>query len=135
MAQHITVTDYQPQWPEKYREEEALLREILGENCLAVYHIGSTSVPGLAAKPILDIMPVVKSLEAVDAAAKNLEAAGYEYLGEFGIRGRRYLRKGGEERTHQVHILPGATRKTSGGTWPSEISCAPTGRSGRNTPR
>ena len=68
MAQHITVTDYQPQWPEKYREEEALLREILGENCLAVYHIGSTSVPGLAAKPILDIMPVVKSLEAVDAA-------------------------------------------------------------------
>ncbi len=105
MAQHITVTDYQPQWPEKYREEEALLREILGENCLAVYHIGSTSVPGLAAKPILDIMPVVKSLEAVDAAAKNLEAAGYEYLGEFGIRGRRYLRKGGEERTHQVHIF------------------------------
>ena len=62
-------------------------------------------MPGLAAKPIIDILPVVRSLEAVDAAKDSLEALGYEYLGEFGIPGRRYLRKGGDERTHQVHVF------------------------------
>lgn len=62
-------------------------------------------MPGLAAKPIIDIMPVVRSLEKTDQKASEFEKEGYEYLGEFGIRGRRYLRKGQDERTHQVHIL------------------------------
>ena len=69
MPQHIIIADYDPSWPQKYREEEKRLKQILGENCMAMYHIGSTSVPGLAAKPILDILPVVKSLEKVDEAA------------------------------------------------------------------
>ena len=69
MPQHIVVTDYNPEWPHMYQEEEKKIRAILRENCTAVYHIGSTSVPGLAAKPILDIMPVVKSLEAADRVA------------------------------------------------------------------
>ena len=105
MPQHIVVTDYNPEWPHMYQEEEKKIRAILRENCTAVYHIGSTSVPGLAAKPILDIMPVVKSLEAADRVAAEFEKLGYEYLGEFGIKGRRYLRKGGDERTHQIHIF------------------------------
>ena len=105
MPQHIFVTDYNPEWPHMYQEEEKKIRAILRENCTAVYHIGSTSVPGLAAKPILDIMPVVKSLEAADRVAAEFEKLGYEYLGEFGIKGRRYLRKGGDERTHQIHIF------------------------------
>lgn len=105
MPQHIIIADYDPSWPQKYWEEEKRLKQILGENCMAMYHIGSTSVPGLAAKPILDILPVVKSLEKVDEAAAEFEKIGYEYLGEFGIQGRRYLRKGGEERTHQIHMF------------------------------
>ena len=105
MPQHNIIADYDPSWPQKYREEEKRLKQILGENCMAMYHIGSTSVPGLAAKPILDILPVVKSLEKVDEAAAEFEKIGYEYLGEFGIQGRRYLRKGGEERTHQIHMF------------------------------
>ena len=105
MSQHITVTAYDPLWAEKYEQESALARDILADNCIAIYHIGSTSVPGLAAKPVIDIMAAVRSLEKVDRVAAAFSEIGYEYLGEFGIEGRRYLRKGGDERTHQIHIF------------------------------
>ena len=105
MPQHITVVNYDPEWPSKYARERDYITEILKDNCIAVYHIGSTSVPGLAAKPIIDIMAVVRSLEEVDTVADKFAEIGYEYLGEFGIKGRRYLRKGGDERTHQIHIF------------------------------
>ena len=105
MPQHITVVNYDPEWPSKYVRERDYITEILKDNCISIYHIGSTSVPGLAAKPIIDIMVVVRSLERVDTVAEKLSNIGYEYLGEFGIAGRRYLRKGGDERTHQIHIF------------------------------
>lgn len=105
MSQHITVVDYNPLWPKKYEEEALLIKDILADNCVAIYHIGSTSVEGLAAKPIIDIMAAVQNLEKVDDAAEAFSKIGYEYLGEFGIAGRRYLRKGGDERTHQIHIF------------------------------
>ena len=105
MPQHITVVNYDPEWPSKYVRERDYITEILKDNCIAVYHIGSTSVPGLAAKPIIDIMAVVRILEEVDTVADKFAEIGYEYLGEFGIKGRRYLRKGGDERTHQIHIF------------------------------
>lgn len=105
MPQHIIVVNYDPEWPSKYVRERQRIAGILKDNCLAVYHIGSTSVPGLAAKPVIDIMAVVRSLEEADCAAEKFAEIGYEYLGEFGIEGRRYLRKGGDERTHQIHIF------------------------------
>ncbi|MBC5746512.1 GrpB family protein [Dysosmobacter sp. NSJ-60] len=105
MPQHVVVVPYQPAWAEAFRRESEAVKAALGENCLRVYHIGSTAVEGLDAKPIVDLMPVVQRLGAVDARAEALRALGYEYLGEFGIPGRRYLRKGGDERTHQMHIF------------------------------
>lgn len=105
MPQHVVISDYDPAWPEEFRREAAAIARILGDNLTAIHHIGSTAVPGLAAKPIIDIMPVVRSLGAVDGARAALESLGYEYLGEFGIPGRRYMRKGGDERTHQVHVF------------------------------
>lgn len=105
MSQHITIADYNPLWVKKYEEESVLIKDILADNCIAIYHIGSTSVPGLAAKPIIDIMVAVRSLEKVDCVSEAFSEIGYEYLGEFGIEGRRYLRKGGDERTHQIHIF------------------------------
>ena len=105
MPQHITVVNYDPEWPSKYVRERDYITEILKDNCISIYHIGSTSVPELAAKPIIDIMVVVRSLDRVDAVAEKSSDMGYEYLGEFGIVGRRYLRKGGDERTHQIHIF------------------------------
>ena len=105
MAQHIVVTEYDPLWRKMFEEEAYVIKCILRDNCLVIHHIGSTSVQVLAAQPIIDIMPVVHSLERVDAVRKSFEEIGYEYLGEFGITGRRYLRKGGDERTHQIHIF------------------------------
>ena len=105
MPQHITVLNYDPEWPLKYERERKAIAEILDGNGISIYHIGSTSVPGLAAKPIIDMMAVVRSLEKVDDAREKFSELGYEYLGEFGIAGRRYFRKGGDERTHQIHIF------------------------------
>lgn len=105
MSRHINVIDYNPLWTKKFEEESLLIKDIISDNCIAIYHIGSTYMPGLAAKPIIDIMVVVKSLEKVDDVAEDFLKIGYEYLGEFGIVGRRYLRKGGDERTHHIHIF------------------------------
>ena len=105
MSQHVIVVDYDASWPKKYEEEAAALRALLGGNCVALWHIGSTSIPGLAAKPIIDILGAVKCLKEADEQRAAFEKLGYEYLGEFGIAGRRYLRKGGDERTHQVHLF------------------------------
>ena len=106
----IQVVPYDPSWPSRYRREAALLREALGDCLVEIHHIGSTSVPGLWAKPIIDILPVVTAVEEADRRRAALEALGYEYLGEFGIPGRRYLRKGGEHRTHQVHLFDRESR-------------------------
>lgn len=105
MALHVVIQEYDSKWEQAFQEEKQALQAILKDNCVDIHHIGSTSVPGLAAKPIIDIMPVVKSLVAVDQAAGEFQAIGYEFLGEFGIPGRRYLRKGGDNRTHNVHIF------------------------------
>ena len=105
MPQHITVSDYNAEWPIKFYRESQAISAILTDNCIEIYHIGSTSVNGLSAKPIIDIMAVVKNLGAVDYTRDKFSALGYEWLGEFGMAGRRYLRKGGDNRTHQIHIF------------------------------
>lgn len=102
---NILVVDYDPGWPEAFKSESAQIQRILGDNLLQVFHIGSTSVSGLRAKPIIDMMPVVRSLARVDACTAAFESIGYEVMGEFGMPGRRYMRKGGDNRTHQVHTF------------------------------
>lgn len=89
------------------RELKNILKDILVE----VYHIGSTAVKGLAAKSIIDIMPVVTNISLVDKHNKEFVAIGYECMGEFGIEGRRYFRKGGDNRTHQIHIFEQSNHK------------------------
>lgn len=105
MPQRIYISAYDPAWERLFEEEAALIRRILGSNLAAIHHIGSTAVPGLCAKPIIDILPVVYDLAAVDRQTDAFAAAGYEAMGEFGIPGRRYFRKGGDRRTHQLHIF------------------------------
>ena len=101
----VTLYIHNPVWNTEAARTIKVLKEILGDIATETEHVGSTAVNTIMAKPIIDIMPVVFELEAVDAAAGEFEKAGYEYMGEFGIAGRRYLRKGGCERTHQVHIF------------------------------
>ena len=75
--QSIVVVDYDPAWPERFRREEARIRSSLGEVALSVEHIGSTSVPGLAAKPIVDILLVVEDSSDEASYVPALESAGY----------------------------------------------------------
>lgn len=101
----VEVVDYRPEWAEMYAAEAEKIREVLGENLIEIHHIGSTAVKGLKAKPIIDILAVVSDLVSLDGKNSEFEKAGYECMGEFGIRGRRYFRKGEEIRTHQIHGL------------------------------
>lgn len=99
----IRVVGYDESWESDFRREAALLREALGGVLLEVHHIGSTAVPGLAAKPVIDILLEVVSLEAMDGRAEEMIALGYRPRGENGIAGRRYYQRGDANRTHQVH--------------------------------
>ncbi len=101
----VTVTTYNEAWPQAFTEEAKLIKEVMGSVLLKIHHIGSTAVPGLAAKPIIDMMPEVSSLLLLDELSTQMAKIGYEAKGEFGIQGRRYYRKGGLNRTHQIHAF------------------------------
>lgn len=101
----IKIVPYHPDWVQMFNKASTQIHQALGANCLAVHHIGSTSVPGLAAKPIIDIMPVVKDIIEVDQRIEEMESLGYQAMGEYGIPFRRYFKKGQQVRTHHVHVF------------------------------
>ena len=102
----IEVVDYRPSWVSDFCQEKAKLQSLLTpSNVVSVHHIGSTSVEGLCAKPIIDILIEVKSLEKLDDDDHLMQSLGYEVKGEYGISGRRYYQKGGSQRSHQVHAF------------------------------
>lgn len=79
-----------PQWPRMAEQEGQRFAALLGDNLIAVHHVGSTSIPGIWAKPTLDLAPEVRRVEAMDAIQDRIEAAGYQYWGEYGLPGRRF---------------------------------------------
>lgn len=101
----ITVVAYDDRWPDAFEAESALLQATLGHVISGIHHIGSTSVPGLAAKPVIDIMLEVTRLVELDSLNVAMERAGYTARGENGIPGRRYFTKGEEQRSHHVHAF------------------------------
>ena len=105
MVRRMKVVEYSAEWPCLYEQEIALLREVLGDEIFRSHHIGSTSVSGLAAKPIIDILLEVQSVERLDTLNEAMSNLGYQPRGEFGIPGRRYFPKGGDARTYHVHAF------------------------------
>lgn len=103
----VRVVSPDPAWSALFEAEAERLSAALQEFCVDVHHIGSTSIIGIYAKPIIDILLVVRDLSALDAGAEAVCALGYEAKGEFGIPSRRYFRKDSPEgvRTHQVHAF------------------------------
>ncbi len=101
----MIVLPYDPDWPHSYLTEADKLTPILGANLISLHHIGSTSVPGLAAKPTIDILASVKDLEQIDALNPQLEELGYQARGENGIAGRRYFnKKDGDDHLFHLHV-------------------------------
>jgi GrpB-like predicted nucleotidyltransferase (UPF0157 family) len=101
----IVLSEYDPMWPRQFTDEAERLRPAFGNLFIDLEHIGSTSVPGLVAKPVIDILAIVSDVVGLDARSAHLEALGYQVMGEFGLAGRRYFRKDDFVgiRTHQVH--------------------------------
>jgi GrpB-like predicted nucleotidyltransferase (UPF0157 family) len=100
-----SFSEYSADWPRQFEQEAERLRILLGDELAAVHHIGSTSVPGLAAKPTIDLLPLVRRIAAVDDRTPLFLASGYRGWGEYGLPGRRLFTRDREGyRTHNVHI-------------------------------
>jgi GrpB-like predicted nucleotidyltransferase (UPF0157 family) len=101
----IRVVPYDPAWVEAAREEMNQICSTLGDLVVVIHHIGSTAIPGIHAKPILDFLLEVENLERLDQQTSAMQGLGYEAMGEYGIPGRRFFRKSNHEgvRTHHVH--------------------------------
>ncbi|MDI7660721.1 GrpB family protein [Cronobacter universalis] len=112
-ARQIALEPYNPAWTAQFVAEEKRVREALGDVALAVHHIGSTSVPGLTAKPVIDMLVEVSSLKALDALNSAMQALGYTPRGEYGIPGRRYFIKGETVRTHHLHAFIAASEQVT----------------------
>lgn len=81
MGASVVLTEYDPRWPERYEYEKKRILHALGDRVVAIEHIGSTAVPGLGAKPIIDIMVAVRSLEEdLPACIEPLRRLGYEQV-------------------------------------------------------
>lgn len=101
----VELTKPNPQWIKLFDESAAEIKSILGANCVEVYHIGSTAIPDIYAKPIVDILPVVKDIRLVDTLNSQFEALNYVCMGEYGIPGRRFYWKSKTHRTHNIHLF------------------------------
>ena len=103
-ASPIIVVPYAPQWPVRFTQLATQLRQALGDVAVRIDHIGSTAVPGLAAKPIIDIQISVRAFEPLGAFRLPLERLGYVWRADNPDRSRRYFREPrGTPRTH-VHV-------------------------------
>ncbi|MHA7846581.1 GrpB family protein [Serratia sp. D1N4] len=101
----VTIVAYDEQWPGLFEAESSLLQITLGKVISRIHHVGSTSVPELAAKPVIDILLEVVSLNELDNLNVEMARVGYNARGENGISNRRYFTKGGDQRSHQVHAF------------------------------
>jgi GrpB-like predicted nucleotidyltransferase (UPF0157 family) len=120
VSDSIYLVDYDLRWPQMFEDERIRILGAIGEWVADVQHVGSTSIPGIAAKPIIDIAVHLHSLvDALKCITPLVEGLEYECLGEFGIQDRIYFRKPtatplpGQSarhdragRTHQIHMYP-----------------------------
>lgn len=102
----IRIVDYDPAWPARFVAEAGQLRRVLGARALRIDHVGSTSVPGLAAKPVIDIQVSVAPLQPAAAYAQALGQLGYSFItrGCFDLVYPFFQKPGDWPSTHHVHL-------------------------------
>jgi GrpB-like predicted nucleotidyltransferase (UPF0157 family) len=103
VSEAVVVVPYEAEWPELFRAVGRRLRQELGRIALRIDHIGSTSVPGLDAKPIIDVQVSVASFEPLDAYRLPLERSGFVYRADAELTKRYFRERPGERRTH-IHV-------------------------------
>jgi GrpB-like predicted nucleotidyltransferase (UPF0157 family) len=100
----IVLAPYDPAWPSQFVAAREEILSVCNGLVIDVHHVGSTAIPSLSAKPIIDLLPVVRRLEDAIACIPPLQALGYTHRGEHGIAGRHYFVRG-TPRSHQVHLF------------------------------
>jgi GrpB-like predicted nucleotidyltransferase (UPF0157 family) len=108
IQEHVELVPYDPAWPRVFELERARLRLQMPDTFRAIEHIGSTAVPQLSAKPIVDILAGVASLESVDDLTARLSVAGYTTSAEFNasLSDRKwFMRWRNGRRTHHLHVV------------------------------
>jgi GrpB-like predicted nucleotidyltransferase (UPF0157 family) len=113
MAERVAVIPYDPEWPHRFDQERAIVDAVFAGSDAPIEHIGSTAVPGLGAKPVIDMMIGLGTLEDAERRIAALEAAGYEYVREYEsqVPERRYFRKPriGPREYHLHCVLKGSS--------------------------
>ncbi|WP_223589282.1 GrpB family protein [Neobacillus bataviensis] len=100
----VRLSEFNESWAIMFQEETQFLKTIFEDEIICFEHFGSTSVQGLKAKPVIDMMCIVKDIVKVDSYNDKMSELGYDVAGEWGIPGRRLFRKGGDTRTHHIHF-------------------------------
>ncbi len=102
MPHSITIVDYNPGWPMRFEREKTVLTAILGHRTLAIEHIGSTAIPNMSAKAVVDIMVAVPTLTEGLTCVPDLERIGYDYRPELRhlLPNRLFFEKGSQEVRH-----------------------------------
>jgi GrpB-like predicted nucleotidyltransferase (UPF0157 family) len=101
----VKLVEHDPKWAEHFGHEKQLLSKALGNKVLDIHHIGSTAIPGILAKPIIDMLAAVKALPDVESFRQDLHRMGYEDKGTGDVSGRRYFVKGSTaKRTHHLNF-------------------------------
>ena len=104
----VEITDYDPEWPQRFDAELQRLKQLCGARLSKIEHIGSTAVPGLPAKPVIDIIAVVPSIDEAESLVKLLCANGYNTSADFNatLKDKRWLMRQHEgHRTHHLHLV------------------------------
>jgi GrpB-like predicted nucleotidyltransferase (UPF0157 family) len=111
MSDPIIIEDYDPHWPEQFELLRWRIGTALGPLAWAIEHIGSTAVPGLAAKPILDIDVLLHSATDLPEAIRHLATLGYEHRGDLGVPGREAFRRPPDDIPHHLYVLAPESRE------------------------
>ncbi len=101
---HVVVSEYDSNWRQQFIDIASELRDALGDIALRIEHVGSTSVEGLCAKPIIDIDVVIRDRSVLADAINALEKAGYRHEGDLGIKGREAFAYEGKEYLQKHHL-------------------------------
>lgn len=110
LPQHrVDIHPYDPEWPQRYAQESERLKKCLGDWLLDIQHIGSTAIPGMPSKPILDIAIGVRDFDEAFDTLPLMEELGYQFRGEQGVS-RRHFFILGRPRTHHVHMIEWESR-------------------------
>src|SRR6516164_2274324 len=104
MPETVIIVDYDPHWPDLFEELRAPVAAALGDLVVSVEHIGSTAVPGLEAKPIIDMDVVVPSVADIPEAIRRLATLGYIHRGDLGITGREAFTSPAGKPRHHLYL-------------------------------